>query len=309
MAEAYPMAAGVRSIGASTMQYIPELFSGKLQKKYRDALLLTQITNNDYQGEIKRFGDTVYIRSVPDMSVRRYYKGQTLVNDQPESVSQSLVIDQGYYWSFVSFDLDKAQSDLKNMINDWAAEGAIAIKVQVETDVLAGVIAGASAYNKGAAAGYKTAGLNLGTTGSALAVTRTDVLDLIVKARICMKELNVPSDKRFFLIPPHLAAVLTLSDLKAADMMGDDKSVLRTDYLGRLSTFDFYESNLLDTDGTYTQCLFGHKDAITFATQVTTSQMLPNPNGFGTLHRGLVVYGYKVVKPEALGVAVVAPSL
>jgi hypothetical protein len=65
-------------------------------------------------------------------------------------------------------------------------------------------------------------------------------------------------------------------------------------------------SNLLEVvvDGlaNVTNCLFGHKSAITFASQYVKSESLPSPTTFGTLYRGLKVYGYKVVKPEALGV-------
>ena len=41
-----------------------------------------------------------------------------------------------------------------------------------------------------------------------------------------------------------------------------------------------------------------------FATQLTETKTLDNPNGFGMLHRGLQVYGYKVCKSEALGLLV-----
>ena len=47
----------------------------------------------------------------------------------------------------------------------------------------------------------------------------------------------------------------------------------------------------------------GHKSAITFASQITKVESLQNPNDFGTLVRGLNVYGYEVIKPEALALA------
>ena len=50
----------------------------------------------------------------------------------------------------------------------------------------------------------------------------------------------------------------------------------------------------------------GHKTAITFASQIAKVESLQNPNDFGTLVRGLNVYGYKVIKPEALALAVYA---
>ena len=57
-------------------------------------------------------------------------------------------------------------------------------------------------------------------------------------------------------------------------------------------------------------CVFSFSEifptsAITFASQIAKVESLPNPNDFGTLVRGLNVYGYKVVKPEALAMALV----
>ena len=64
-------------------------------------------------------------------------------------------------------------------------------------------------------------------------------------------------------------------------------------------------SNNIDTttDGDYTvfNCMFGHKCAITFASQLVKNESLKNPNDFGDLLRGLQVYGYETIKTEALG--------
>jgi len=97
---AYPLAAGVRNIGSDAMRYIPVIYSGKVQSEYRARTILTQITNTDYEGEIKKYGDSVWIRTDPIITVRDYRKGQNLVNEQPESTAQQLLIDQGKYWSF-----------------------------------------------------------------------------------------------------------------------------------------------------------------------------------------------------------------
>ena len=49
----------------------------------------------------------------------------------------------------------------------------------------------------------------------------------------------------------------------------------------------------------------GHKSGITFASQIAKVESLQNPNDFGTLVRGLVVYGRKTVKDTALSYAVI----
>jgi hypothetical protein len=58
----------------------------------------------------------------------------------------------------------------------------------------------------------------------------------------------------------------------------------------------------VDGGNTATNMVFGHKMALTFAAQLTESEgPLRHPDYFGNFYRGLNVYGYKVIKPEALG--------
>jgi hypothetical protein len=70
--------------------------------------------------------------------------------------------------------------------------------------------------------------------------------------------------------------------------------------------FTIYNSNLLPryVDGTdaTTHFLFGVDYGITFATQLTKTESLRAESTFGNIMRGLMVYGFKVIKPEAIGV-------
>lgn len=286
---AFPSAPGTRNIGSDAMKYIPQLWASKLLVKYYDSTVLSVITNTDYEGEIRKMGDTVYIRQRPDMTIRDYVKGQTLVNEQPEAPSVTLKIDQGRYWSFVTEDLDKVQTDLKNFVNEWTSDAAEQLKINIDSTVLGSIPADAGI-----------------TVDPGAALTSSNVLDYIVDAGTQLDENNVPSTGRFMIIPPWMAGMIKKSDLKDASMTGDSTSVLRNGLIGTIDRFTLYYSNLLAGTGAsssdYNSVLFGTTDATTFATQLTESKVLDNPNGFGMLHRGLQVFGYEVVKPEALGV-------
>lgn len=296
------IAAGKVNIGSTTMRYIPALYAGKLLKKFYSNTVLSAICNTDYEGEIRKYGDTVHIRATPDITIRDYSKGMTLTNEQPESTAVTLEISKGKYWSFVTERVDKIQTDLKTFVNKWTDDAAEQLKISVDSDVLGNVYADSSAYNQGATAGYKNSNINLGASGAALAVSKTNVLDTFVDCGTVLDEIDCPEAGRFLVISPWIAGLIKKSDLKDASLAGDNESIMRSGYLGRIDRFTLFVSNLLTgtaTAGTY--CLFGTKDAISFASQLTENETLPNPNGFGTLHRGLQVYGYKVVKPEALG--------
>jgi len=303
MGAAYPAAAGYRDIGSSSMQYVPVIFSGKLLTKFYATSTLAAVSNTEYEGEIKKYGDTVKIRETPDITIRDYTKGQILSNEQPEATSQDLLIDKGKYWSFVTDDVDDAQTDIKDYVGRWTADASKQMVITVEREVWADVGDDAHASNLGATAGAISGGYNLGTTGSPLVLTRSNIVERIIDWGAVLDEQNIPSDSRFLIIPVWMSALLKTSDLKQAYLTGDATSPIRNGLIGSIDRFNIYVSNLLNIPTTYTEVLFGHTKALTFATQITKTKMQDNPDGFGMLYRGLQVYGYKVILPEAFGLA------
>ena len=302
----YPAAAGFRDIGkagAGNMQYVPVIFSGKLLTKFYAASTLAAISNTEYEGEIKKYGDTVKIRETPDITIRDYKKGQILSNEQPESTSIELLIDKGKYWSFVTDDVDDVQTDIKDYVSRWTADASKQMVITVETGVFVELGSQAHADNLGAAAGAISSGYNLGSVAVPVVITRTNIVEQIVNCGAVLDEQNIPDDGRFIVIPVWMSALLKTSDLKQAYLTGDSTSPIRNGLIGSIDRFNIYVSNLLYRPS-YTYVPFGHTKALTFATQITKTKVQDNPDGFGMLYRGLQVYGYKVILPEAFGMAV-----
>lgn len=289
---------------AGTSKFIPEIWSGKLLVKFYEATVLSEITNTDYEGEIKGHGDKVIIRTIPSISIKDYVKGQKLTYETPESPAVELLIDKGKYWAFVVDRVDKVQSDIA-LLDKWAGDASEQLKIAIDKDVLGNIYDDVHAANKGATAGLKSASFNLGTTGAPVALTPTNILDTIVDCGTVLDEQTVPEDGRFMVLPPWAVGMLKKSDIKDASLTGDNTSVLRNGRVGMIDRFTIYTSNLLatTTDGAYTvyNIIFGHKLATTFANQITETETLKSAEVFGDLVRGLSVYGYKVLKPEALG--------
>ena len=73
-----------------------------------------------------------------------------------------------------------------------------------------------------------------------------------------------------------------------------------------IDRFMLYKSNQLfrESGGAY-NIIFGHKSALTFAAQLTESDVIKAESTFGRLARGLTVYGYNVNKPDSMGRGVV----
>ena len=105
--------------GAS--KFIPEIWSGKLLVKFYDATVLPQISNTDYEGEIKNQGDKVYIRTRGSVTIKKYFKGMKIDYERIESPAIEMVIDQGNYWYYGIDDVDKYQSDIE-LMDQWAED-------------------------------------------------------------------------------------------------------------------------------------------------------------------------------------------
>lgn len=299
----YPVAAGYTDYSTSNAggpKFIPEIWSGKLQVKFYKTTVFSEISNNDWEGEIKGQGDKVIIRSIPTITINNYAKGDNLTNQVPTSSPIELLIDQGKYFAVVLDDVDAVQADLK-LMDIFTNDATEQMKIAIDADILNGVKAAAAAANKGATAGALSGNINLGTDAAPRAVTKSNILDLILDAGQTLDEQNIPETGRWMVIPSWMAAMIKASDLRQAYLTGDSVSPLRNGKIGMIDRFTLYTSNNLPKTGDGDSYLLaGSRDAITFASQMTNVETLRAQSTFGNIVRGLNVYGYKVVKPEAL---------
>ena len=297
-----PVAAGAPQLSGS---FIPEIWSGKLLIKFYESTVLADISNTDYDGEIKKQGDKVIIRTTPSITIHEdYNKHQDLVDETPESDPVELTIDRGQYWNFLVDDVDKYQSDI-NYIEDWATDASEQMKIKTDRRVLGEFYSDAAAANQGIAAGKDSRDINLGVTGSPVQITKSTILEQIVDMGTVLDEQNAPEDGRWIVLPPWACGLIKKSDLKDASLSGDGQSILRNGRLGMIDRFTIYSSNLLSvvTDGSTRawNIPFGHKKALSFASQITETEKLRSELKFGWKVRGLNIYGFEVLKPEVLG--------
>ena len=110
--------------------FIPELWSGKLQVKFYKSTVLGEITNNDWEGEIKDQGDKVNIRTIPTITISDYTKGMSLASQVPVSTPITLTIDYGKYFNVVVDDVDATQADVK-LMDMFTNDAAMQMKIQI----------------------------------------------------------------------------------------------------------------------------------------------------------------------------------
>lgn len=332
-AATFPVQAPFNTSPAYSGSFIPTLWSAKLNEKFYTATVFAEIANTKWEGEIKNMGDKVIINNVPTLTIRQYQPGAGLTYEVPTPETIELQIDQGRYFAFHVNDLLALQSQPK-LMDMFSNDAGMQMKIQVDSNVIYRTFDEADAANKGATAGEKSAAYNLGTeaTPYQFASSSSTSIDLITRLSAVLDEQNVPETDRWLLISPADRQALMNSNLQQAYLTGDDRSILRNGKIGMIDRFTVYVSNNLptiaangtswlpgagsdteydalvsaDTDTQARRAIIaGHKTAITFASQMTKLETVRNPNDFGDFVRGMNIYGFEVVKPESLAVAVV----
>ena len=318
----YPLALAGASYGGVagpdwSGTFIPEIWSGKLIEKFYAATVLAAIANTDYEGEIKNHGDTVHIRTKPTVTINTYDANQTLSVERPTSAIVDLLIDKGKYFNCILDDVMEIQADL-NMLSLWADDASEQMKISIDSDALVALLGTAHASNKGATAGLISGDVPLGVTTAPLTLVarnpagaEVEIIDLITRLGQVLDEQNIPESGRWLIIPAWAAAMIKRSELRDASLTGDGASMLRNGRLGMIDRFTLYMSNLLPAGvaGGLAAGEFavyaGHSHGFTFASQMTKMETLRAETTFGTLMRGLQVYGWKVVDSIALAEAIV----
>lgn len=302
----------------SSSQYIPAIYSALLIKKFYPTTVFGEISNTDYEGDIKSNGDTVYIRTRPTIETFTYKKGMVLPVQNPESPYVTMKIDQGEGFSFAIDKVDEFQSDIK-LMNVWAEDATQQMKQVMDRKLLASIAyagggvaaAGPSLTAPKLIDGGSTAtgtSISLGTsvTPTSLSTSGDDLITRILYYGRLLDENNVPDDGRFIVLPPALMQTLKNTNSKFAQVYvtGDQTSPLRNGKIGNIDRFQIYSSNNLakGANANGWAVLFGQKYATTFATQITESRIIDNPFSFGKMMQGLQVYGFQIIKPELLGV-------
>ncbi|MES2662265.1 MAG: hypothetical protein V4629_03085 [Pseudomonadota bacterium] len=301
-------ASGYVNYSTGTSGFIPQIWSSKLAPKFYKTCVIADISNTDYEGEIKGQGDTVKIRVRPNVAINDYEIGGTITYEKLNSTLIDLQIEHAKTFAFQIDDIDKYQSDIKEL-DSWSTDTSKGMAIEVDKEVLSSIYADVAAANTGLTAGAESGGYILGTTAAPVTLTKYNILDWIIDCGAVLDEQNIPDDGRWFTLPVWASGMLKKSDLKNADLTGDDKSPIRNGMVGMIDRFKIYQTNLMHKgtggDAGKFYPVFGHKSALTFAAQMKKMETLRIQNSFGEYVRGLNVFGFQVVNDTAIGSGVI----
>ena len=275
--------------------WLPAIYSQKVQKFFRTASVVEDITNTDYAGEIEAYGDTVNIIKEPTITVSSYNRGaqiapQNLADDQIQ-----MVVDQANAFAFKVDDIEERQAHV-----NWEAlatsSGAYALKDSYDANVIAAMVSGA-----GTTVGSDGSGSDTGFGSS-----EVDPANILANAAKRMHGADVPTDNRWFLGTPEFYEQLGQASAKIMDasVTGDGKSPLRNGSVmnGMVNGFKLYMTNnfAASTTSDYYKVLYGHMSSTATANAIAKTEVVRDQESFADIVRGLHVFGRKVLRSTAL---------
>ena len=288
--------------------WVPAVYSQKVQKFFRRASVVEDITNTDYAGEIENFGDTVNIVKEPTITVNDYARGQTVNTQTLADDRLQLTVDQGSYFAFKVDDIEERQSHV-----NWEAlatsSGAYSLKRNYDYNVLKNI------YDNAA-----TSAANTGTDGSPIdGDAAADTLaDVISAAKTVLDANDVPEENRWFVAPPAFYKQLRKAGAKIMDqsvMADGGASSMRNGMVTDRPLFGFrlYSTNAIAVSSgaasskTFGSAgsneyalLYGHQSAVATANHIAKTELIRDPDSFSDIVRGLHVFGRKVLRSDAV---------
>ena len=276
--------------------FVPDLWSAKLLVALRKFQVAGSLVNRDYEGEIKRQGDSVKITSVADVTIGTYTAHTDITVEDIDDATRSLLIDQARYFAVELDDLERAQAVNGGAVLAQAVENAA---YQLKDTVDSFLLATINTTLQGGANDLGTLAVHTPATAS--------VYDALVAIAVKLDENNVPDDGRFVVLKP-AAHGLLLKDARFISAGDDAGAATRANgRIGSAAGLEVYKSNNLpavtDALATGGVVIGGYRGATTFAEQIVSVEGARMEKRFADMVKGLHVYGAKVVRPTALVVA------
>jgi len=144
------------------------------------------------------------------------------------------------------------------------------------------------------------------------ATSEVDPLDVLARLARLLDDANVPEENRWVVAKPEFYEELakTSSKLLSVDY-NQGNGGLRNGLVasGELRGFKMYKSSNVPTpsgSGNPTHyILAGHMSAVSCAQSLSTVESIRDNDSFKDIVRGLLVWGRKVLRPEALALAII----
>lgn len=264
---------------ANSGEVIDEVWAKEILENRRNRLVMEQLVNHDYEGQIKNHGDTVHIISLPDLVAQDIVPGTEMTVTPIDPTEQLLVIDQYKGVPAEVQDMLAKQSTYE-LRRPFTEKIGFALADAIDKYLIGLAVAGA------------------GTTMTAVAALNKNAL---VDAHAVLDANNVPTDGRALVINGVGKADLRKdSDMTWAERQGSG-NISGAGYAGTIYDTPVYVTNQItkiNTNANWAFILF-HKSALTAAVQIEPEvESQRRALAKSTIYVGSTLFGGKVVRPD-----------
>ena len=318
--------------GTARLGFDPIKFKPVFKRRLLHNTILSRITNNEFSGEFVGQGTTLEIPIEPLVATRSRRQGDPIIYQHVNGTTEKFSVGRQAYIAFVIEREEQKFSPIGDLQGQFMTFGKTQRLPELEREYFADVYAKSSALNQGNAAGYMSGSYDLGAaltptylykTGAAVAASgqthkeaAPDFMCHMVNA--LHEQPGGENLVPWSIIQTAVADRIQTSELKQAELAGDDISIVRKDvkYIGDLGGAHIYTTNLLPIipattgEGALPQryvCLSGDNSAVTYfgdTSEIETG--LKDINVRGTFNRAFWDYEWFVRYPERLATGIVA---
>lgn len=271
-------------------KFTPEVMSKKMLRNLDANSVWTGLVNRNWEGEIKNQGDTVKILQYGNITVKDYEIGTPMEYEHPKGDDLLLKVDQQKYFAFYIDDITKVQAK-PELINGYFDRSKVAINLEKDTYISTMAFAGIAAENI-----KNMTGLNKDNIYQYF----TALMGTLRWRNVIQNNGTGYDGKRpFAVVDPDIYGVMLAAPENTKSTVAGDTTTREGTVL-RFAGFDVKVSTHSDPSAESKKIITGTTEAVTYADQITKTQMLRDKDAFGAYCSGLYVYGAKVVQPKAL---------
>ncbi len=260
-----------------------ERYSDMVMAKIRKELVLKDgvVFNKDYEGKPTAGAVKIPVRDT-EVAVSDYDKANGITAGTGSTSYETMTIDKDKGVNEIIDGYD-AEAVPDNLVADRLDSAGYSLAKQIDADGATVLLAGSSAIRYGK-------------------LTKDNVYQMFVDARVAMGKANIPDDgKRYALITPDvIGLVLSSPEFVKASELGD--KIVETGAIGKIAGFLIIEWND-DTDNL--AGIFGHPRFATRAEEFSVPIKLQDLSGSGkyigaSAVQGRQVYAHKVLRSVAI---------
>ena len=267
--------------------FIPQIWSEAIQRELEGAYVFAEDCNRQWEGDVKKKGDTVHILGVGKPTIKTLERANASGDiEGPEEITDNdtiLTIDQINYFNYMVGDIDKAQA-VNGLMDALSKETSEGLADTVDKHIAALAVAA------------EVAKLNAAAT----AATSDNVLNILDAAIQKLYENDVKNSTEIVVtISPRFYTLFKQAYIKADT---NNSAMLKNGRVGMYGNVTVKMSNNVHRtdDGTTDNIMIRTKRAIAFAQPLTHTEAFRPEKKFADAVKGFILYGSKIVRPAEI---------